>query len=122
MNDDAWNADFVRSIGMLLSGSAIEELNERGEPILGDTLMVLLNAHTGRVPFVLPAPGGNLRWQRVFDTFDPHARSASFKQGARYPLQGRSVAVLKTVAPVRDRRRPTTTARTEVGNATTVER
>jgi len=122
MNDDAWNADFVRSIGMLLSGSAIEELNERGEPTLGDTLMVLLNAHTGRVPFVLPAPGGNLRWQRVFDTFDPHARSASFKQGARYPLQGRSVAVLKTVAPVRDRRRAASTALTEVGSATTTER
>ena len=122
MNDDAWNADFVRSIGMLLSGSAIEELNERGEPTLGDTLMVLLNAHTGRVPFVLPAPGGNLRWQRVFDTFDPHARSASFKQGARYPLQGRSVAMLKTVAPVRDRRRAASTALTEVGSATTTER
>ena len=122
MNDDAWNADFVRSIGMLLSGSAIEELNERGEPTLGDTVMVLLNAHTGRVPFVLPAPGGNLRWQRVFDTFDPHARSASFKQGARYPLQGRSVAVLKTVAPVRDRRRAASTALTEVGSATTTER
>jgi len=122
MNDDAWNADFVRSIGMLLSGSAIEELNERGEPTLGDTLMVLLNAHTGRVPFVLPAPGGNLRWQRVFDTFDPHARSASFKQGARYPLQGRSVAVLKTVAPVRDQRRAASTALTEVGSATTTER
>ena len=122
MNDDAWNADFVRSIGMLLSGSAIEELNERGEPTLGDTLMVLLNAHTGRVPFVLPAPGGNLRWQRDFDTFDPHARSASFKQGARYPLQGRSVAVLKTVAPVRDRRRAASTALTEVGSATTTER
>jgi isoamylase len=121
MNDDAWNADFVRSIGMLLSGSAIEELSERGEPILGDTLMVLLNAHTGRVPFVLPAPGGTLRWQRVFDTFDPHARSATFRQGARYPLQGRSVAVLKAVAPVRERRRPGAAALTDVGSAATVE-
>src|SRR5204862_3523328 len=32
MDDAAWNAGFVRSLGMLLSGSAIEELNERGEP------------------------------------------------------------------------------------------
>src|SRR5262249_49514734 len=35
MTDDAWNADFVRSLGMLLNGAAIEELNERGEPIIG---------------------------------------------------------------------------------------
>ena len=44
MADDAWNADFVRSLGMLLSGNAIEEVDERGEPIIGDTLLVLLNA------------------------------------------------------------------------------
>src|SRR5207248_3331239 len=34
MTDEAWNADFVRSIGMLLNGSAIEEVNERGEPVI----------------------------------------------------------------------------------------
>src|SRR6185369_837523 len=28
MTDEAWNADFVRSIGMLLSGNAIEEVDE----------------------------------------------------------------------------------------------
>jgi glycogen operon protein len=39
MTDEAWNADFARSLGMLLSGSAIEEVDERGEPVLGDTLL-----------------------------------------------------------------------------------
>src|SRR5579872_3836725 len=29
MDDEAWNADFVRSIGMSLNGAAIEEVNER---------------------------------------------------------------------------------------------
>ena len=48
MTDEAWNADFVRSLGMLLSGDAIDEVDERGEPIIGDTLLVLLNAHTTR--------------------------------------------------------------------------
>src|SRR5712691_6308250 len=37
MNDEAWNADFVRSIGMYLNGAAIEEVNQRGEPIIGDS-------------------------------------------------------------------------------------
>ena len=39
MNDDAWNDDVVRSIGMLLNGSAIEEVDERGEAVMGDTLL-----------------------------------------------------------------------------------
>jgi isoamylase len=105
MNDESWNADFVRSLGMLLSGSAIDELNERGEPILGDTLLVLLNAHSDRVPFTLPQSAPEHRWQRVFDTFDPHARSAIYRPGARYPLQGRAVAVFKMTAPIPERRR-----------------
>ncbi len=98
MDDEAWNADFVRSLGMLLSGNAIEEVDERGEPIVGDTLLVLLNAHSDEVPFTLPALDADQQWLRVFDTFDPHAPDRAFKPGMRYPLQGRSVAVLKVDA------------------------
>jgi isoamylase len=105
MNDDAWNADFVRSIGMLLSGSAIEETNERGEPILGDTLLVLLNAHTDKVPFILPGLDAAQRWQRVLDTFTPQARDAAYRAGGRYPLQGRSIAMFKVAASIRTRPR-----------------
>ncbi len=105
MTDEAWNADFVRSLGMLLSGSAIEEVDERGEPVLGETLLVLLNGHDDRVPFVLPSLGGEQQWFRVFDTFDAHAADRSFRPGMRYQLQGRSVAVLKVGAPIRERRR-----------------
>src|SRR5438093_3815244 len=54
MTDEKWNADFVLSLGMLLNGNAIEEVDERGEPIVGDTLLVLLNGHHDKVPFTLP--------------------------------------------------------------------
>jgi len=105
MTDEAWNADFVRSIGMLLNGSAIEEVNERGEPVIGDSVLVLLNAHTDKVPFTLPPLDVTHHWRRVIDTFDPHSQDKSFRAGARYPLQGRSVAVFKVTPPIRDRRR-----------------
>ena len=105
MNDEGWNADFVRSIAMMLNGSAIEETDERGEPILGDTLLVLLNAHSDRVSFTLPRLDDDQRWQRLFDTFDPQARDTAFKPAARYALQGRSVAVFKIALPRRERRR-----------------
>ncbi len=90
---------------MLLSGTAIEEMNERGEPILGDTLLILLNAHDERVPFTLPPLEADQHWHRVFDTFDPYARDVIYKPGGRYPLQGRSVAVFKMAAAPRERRR-----------------
>jgi isoamylase len=104
MDDAAWNADFVRSLGMLLSGNVIDEVNERGEPITGDTLLVLLNAHNDKVPFILPPLGPVQQWQRVFDSIEPHIAARAFKAGARYPLQGRSIAVFKLTPPVRERR------------------
>jgi isoamylase len=103
MDDNAWNAGFVPSLGMLLSGSAIEEVNERGEPVTGDTLLVMLNGHTDQVPFTLPALDADQQWQRVFDTFDPHGLDKAFDGGGRYPLQGRSVVCLRLMSPLRRR-------------------
>jgi glycogen operon protein len=105
MADEAWNADFVRSIGMLLSGHAIEEVDERGERITGDTLLILLNAHTDKVPFTLPPLEADQQWQRLVDTIAEHTAERPFKPGIRYPLQGRSVAVFRLIPPLRERRR-----------------
>jgi glycogen operon protein len=93
---------------MLLAGNAIEEVDERGEPVMGDSLLVLLNAHDDKVPFAFPSLDPQHQWQRVIDTYDPAAPEESFKAGAKYPLQGRSVAVFKVIPPLRDRRRAAT--------------
>ena len=105
MDDEGWNADFVRSIGMMLAGDAIEEVDERGEYIIGDTLLMLLNAHDDSVPFTLPALEPDRRWLRIFDTNEPRLEGRDFAAGASYPLHGRSVAVLKVHPPLRERRR-----------------
>jgi glycogen operon protein len=90
---------------MLLSGGAIDEVDERGEPIIGDTLLILLNAHTDEVPFRFPALEHDQQWQRLFDTTDAVAADPLFGGDERYPLQGRSVAVFKVTPPIRERRR-----------------
>jgi glycogen operon protein len=132
MTDEAWNADFVKSLGLVLSGYAIEEVDERGEPIVGDTLLVLLNAHDEKVPFALPslddtgpappeepeadqapAEGAEAaeakaephQWRRLLDTMASKSVGRSYRGGIRYPLQGRSVVVFKLTPPVRERRR-----------------
>ncbi len=105
MDDAAWNAPFVRSLGVLLSGSAIDEVNERGEPILGETLLILLNGHSDEVTFTLPPYDDDQQWHRVVDTFDPHARDTALSPGTAYALQGRAVAVFKAITPLRERRR-----------------
>jgi len=96
----------VRSLGMLLNASAIDEVDERGQPIIGDTLLVLLNAHSDRVPFTLPPLESDQQWRRVFDTVEPAGTDQIYTPGGEYPLEGRSVALFRVVPPVREKRRP----------------
>jgi glycogen operon protein len=105
MTDEMWNAEGSKSLGMLLSGDAIDEVNERGERAAGDSLLVLLNAHGEKIPFTLPALEVDQQWQRLVDTADPDAAERAFKSEGRYPLQGQSLAVFKVTPPSRERRR-----------------
>ena len=96
MTEEEWVSSHAKTLGALLSGEGIEELDARGERILDDTFLVLMNAHHEAVPFTLPALASGTRWLAVFDT----ARDGGLKSQGRYqasdnyPLEGRSVAVL----------------------------
>jgi glycogen operon protein len=111
MTDETWNADGIKSLGMLLSGDAIEEATETGETTVGDSLLVLLNAHGEQVRFTLPGLDGDQQWQRVFDTAEPAMAERAFASGAGYPLQAQSLAVFRLTPPLRERRRAAKAAR-----------
>jgi isoamylase len=97
MTTEDWVHPHSRAIGFLLGGDAIGGCDRRGEPIVGDTLLVLINANPVPLEFVLPAIEWGERWQVLIDTraaAEPdHAMSA--KAGGRYKLIDRSMAVLR---------------------------
>jgi isoamylase len=97
MSDDAWNAGFVKCLGVRMAGDLIGDVDDRGEPLVGDTLLLLFNAHHESIPFALPATRAD-RWDRVLDTAEPEEDRAAFAPGDRYPLQGRALALLRTQA------------------------
>jgi glycogen operon protein len=105
MDDETWSADYMRSLGVLLPGNAIEEVDERGEPIIGDSLLVLLNADSDPMPFTLPELDADHQWQRMFDTADPQAPEHRLTGSPEYLLESRSLAVFKVTPPLRERRR-----------------
>jgi glycogen operon protein len=107
MTDDSWNSSFVRCLGVRLQGDAIDEVDEHGQPITGDTLLVLLNGHHDRIDFIIPEESDALRWTRIVDTTDVNADEVPFEGGVLYPLEGRSVVLfrLTEVVPPSDGRR-----------------
>ena len=94
MTDAMWTGSHVRALGMLLSGVAMDEIDRRGEPIVDDTLLVLLNADAAPRPFKLPPLATGLAWTRVFDTGIEHQPVAPAARGT-YPVAGRSVVLLR---------------------------
>ncbi|MNS29230.1 Glycogen debranching enzyme [compost metagenome] len=98
MTNKAWNAHFVRCLGVRLAGDMMDEVDERGEPVTGDTLLLLLNAHHDWIPFSLPQPRPGHVWETVLDTFAPEQSPQSYTAAEAYPLQGRTMAVLRSVA------------------------
>jgi glycogen operon protein len=97
MSDEGWNAGFVKCLGVRLAGDLIGDLDDRGEPLVGDTLLLLFNAHDESIPFALPATRAE-HWDRILDTAEPEEDRAAFAPGDRYPLQGRALVLLRTQA------------------------
>ncbi len=97
MAEEEWNNDHSRCLGLRLAGDAIEEVDDLGEPIAGDTFLILLNAHHDTVPFKLPAHEARVRWELALDTRDweVSAPRPMFRAGEEYDLVGRSLAVLR---------------------------
>jgi isoamylase len=95
MTDEAWVSHLVRCLGVRLAGDAIDEATDRGEPIVDDTLLVLLNANDAAVPFVLPPAPHAAGWVTVIDTAHGRPEQRRLLGGDAYALEGRSLAVLR---------------------------
>jgi glycogen operon protein len=98
MSDEDWNNPETRCFGLRLAGDAIEELDDRGNRIVDDTLLILLNAHYETISFRLPAHRRKLRWEVVLDSFDPNLdrkKHRLMRGGEIYDLKDRSLVVLR---------------------------
>lgn len=102
MTDEAWNAGFVRCLGLFLGGKMSGEVDFQGEPIEGESLLLLLNAHHEAIPFKLPSLTDGTHWVGLLDTDQLPAGADSLRPGSEYDLSGRSLAVLRWQGPVDD--------------------
>lgn len=95
MSAEAWNAGFVRCLGVRLFGGKID-VSEQGEPIMSDTILLLFNAdHASRIPFTTPAPEPDSAWELLFDTARfPVANPP--EAGPVYELEPCSMAVFRS--------------------------
>jgi glycogen operon protein len=60
-----------RILGMLMPGRAADEVSERGRPLFGQTLLLLLNAGGRSRSFTLPPSSRGATWNEILNTARP---------------------------------------------------
>jgi glycogen operon protein len=97
-----WYSVDARSLGLRLDGTQIDESDEAGRPIVGDTLFVILSAHDAPLSFALPPRSPTQQWERLLDTADVRWARRTLHGGSAYELEARAVAVFRLVDVVRN--------------------
>ncbi len=99
MTGTDWAVPFARCLGLYLTGAAIERRDRRGRLVTDNNFVLLCNAHHEAIPFGLPDALAEKVWWTVLDTAagEPFAQQRR-EPGTRYPLQGRSLALLRETA------------------------
>jgi isoamylase len=115
MNDEEWSTGHALSVGVLLSGQAMDVHDSRGRPITDDTFALIFNAQPQNLRFRLPRiRSSRAAWELFLDT----SRELGFvEERVHYPangtveLLGRSMVVLRHGVS-RYRSKPETAAET----------
>jgi len=99
MTEEDWTKPFARSVGFLLGGDAIAGVDDRGERIAGDTLLVLMNAWHEPVTYSLPDVAWGREWEILLDTAGgTDAKRDLVAAGGTLPVEARSLVLLSRPA------------------------
>jgi len=99
MTDEEWNTDFIRCMGMLLNGKLINEINEFGEPIKDDILLLIVNSFWESIQFTIPQNGFNNQWEVLIDTETHHVGFDKNGVSSFYEMKPRSLVLLRNFNP-----------------------
>ncbi len=100
MQQPDWDDPERHALVMLLHGNASGLVDERGRPIVGQTLVAAFNAGADRASLRLPRIPRPWRWFLAFDSADPTEPDGrrTVSSGGTYPMEARSVAVFRSPA------------------------
>ncbi|WP_127127845.1 glycogen debranching protein GlgX [Georgenia sp. SYP-B2076] len=94
MADEDWGVSYARSVMVFLNGQAIPEPDARGERIIDDSVLGLLNADGKAIEFTLPDASFGSSWVTVLDTATPKPVAKKRAPGSTIRVEGRSTIIL----------------------------
>jgi len=104
MTDGDWRTRYARSLAVFLNGSAITEPGPHGEAVRDDDFLLLVNAHSEPVTFLMPGARFAAAWEILVDTsaVSGAGTAGTAGQGSRVVVPGRAMMVLRNARPADD--------------------
>lgn len=98
MAEGDWDDGYRRALAVRLAGAASDLVDERGNVLLDNSILMLFNASEEPVEFVIPPDGGSASWLLAFDTAAPEMpeHSESAPPGHRRVVSPRSLVVFES--------------------------
>lgn len=95
MEEENWNHDFARSLGVFLNGKGIHSVGPQGEHITDDSFYVIFNAHHEPLEYKLPEKLQSKGWTKILDTSNDDIDNEGLNEDKTMLVQGRSVVLLQ---------------------------
>jgi len=96
MTEAEWQDASNHVLGMLIRGEATDEVNERGQRLMGEAILLLLNGGARTKMFTLPALDGAGGWHEIINTAHPTSRPVKENE---VRLAAHSLMLLRHAAP-----------------------
>ena len=96
MQNGDWQQNDARAIAVFLNGEAISEPDPRGEPVVDDSFLILMNSNYEPVDFLLPPEEYGESWTVAVDTTKATggATTEPYVAGNTIQLEAHSTLVL----------------------------
>ncbi|HEY4346056.1 MAG TPA: glycogen debranching protein GlgX [Gaiellaceae bacterium] len=100
MAERNWNDPGTRTLGLFLNGDETGLTTRQGEPVTGDSFLILVNATAERIDYRMPARRFGREWALELTTADPgspppDSPAERFPAGGRFQLAAHSLALLR---------------------------
>ncbi len=97
MNREEWEVTFIRNMGMILNGELMKQVDDKGDILADDILLILVNSYWEPISFSLLHEGLSPEWEVLLDTYFDEITGQNKHVQNVFELQGRSLALLRNI-------------------------
>jgi len=97
MTDEEWQHSFARCLGLYLAGDALDEQDEKGNAVVDNRFLLMINAHDEPISFILPDLLPVTKWHLLIDTSRSNGEqmvNRTWEAKSSYQLIERSLVLL----------------------------